>query len=115
MHDLWVEHGGKTSGTWTEIFGDTRRADEIFMAWYYGSFIQAVAARGKAEYNLPMYVNTWLAGDTTPPGDYPSGGPEPRVMDVWRAAGTAAAPAASDSAWTCTPGERHRCTPSHTR
>jgi beta-galactosidase GanA len=34
-----------------------------------------------------MYVNTWLSGETTPPGEYPSGGPEPRVLDVWKAAG----------------------------
>jgi hypothetical protein len=26
-------------------------------------------------------------GDDTRPGDYPSGGPEPRVVDVWKAAG----------------------------
>jgi beta-galactosidase GanA len=45
-----------------------------------------VAARGKAEYNIPMYANTWLSGDDMP-GQYPSGGPEPRVVDVWKAAG----------------------------
>ncbi len=88
LKQLWDENGDKTSGTWTEIFGDSERADEIFMAWNYARFIHAVAAGGKAEYNLPMYVNTWLAGETTPPGEYPSGGPEPRVLDVWKAAGT---------------------------
>jgi hypothetical protein len=36
-----------------------------------------------------MYVNTWLAGDNATPGSYPSGGPEPWVVDVWKAAGTA--------------------------
>jgi hypothetical protein len=36
-----------------------------------------------------MYVNTWLAGDDATPGQYPSGGPEPRVVDVWKAAGSA--------------------------
>jgi hypothetical protein len=36
-----------------------------------------------------MYVNAWLAGQDTPPGEYPSGGPQPRVMDIWRAAGSA--------------------------
>ena len=46
-------------------------------------------ARGKAAYNIPMYVNTWLMSDDAPPGDYPSGCPEPRVMDMWKAAGTA--------------------------
>lgn len=86
LHDLWVAHGARTTGTWAEVFGDTERADEIFMAWHYARFIHAVAARGKAEYNIPMYVNTWLAGENTPPGEYPSGGPQPRVIDIWKAA-----------------------------
>jgi beta-galactosidase GanA len=89
LHALWDANGSKTAGTWAEVFGNTPRADEIFMAWYYARFIHAVTARGKAEYNIPMYVNTWLAGDKTPPGDYPSGGPEPWVIDIWKAAGTA--------------------------
>jgi beta-galactosidase GanA len=88
LRSLWDANGDKTSGTWSQEFGDTERADEVFMAWNYASYIQAVAAAGKAEYNIPMYVNTWLEGETTPPGDYPSGGPEPRVYDVWKAAGT---------------------------
>jgi len=85
----WEAEGDRTAGTWAEVFGATARADEIFMAWNYARFIQAVAARGKAAYNIPMYVNTWLAGDDTTPGDYPSGGPEPWVVDVWKAAGSA--------------------------
>ncbi|MGA2851311.1 MAG: DUF5597 domain-containing protein [Terracidiphilus sp.] len=89
LKTLWEANGDKAAGTWGEVFGNTTRADEIFMAWYYARFIHSVAARGKAEYNIPMYVNTWLAGDTTPPGEYPSGGPEPWVVDVWKAAGTA--------------------------
>jgi beta-galactosidase GanA len=89
LRALWDLNGDKTAGTWAEVFGDTTRADEIFMAWHYARFVQAVTARGKAAYNIPMYVNTWLAGDDTQPGDYPSGGPEPRVMDVWKAAGAA--------------------------
>jgi beta-galactosidase GanA len=36
-----------------------------------------------------MYANAWLAGRDTVPGDYPSGGPQPRVLDIWRAAGSA--------------------------
>jgi Domain of unknown function (DUF5597) len=59
------------------------------MAWHYARYVQAVAARGKAAYDIPMYVNTWLAGDDATPGAYPSGGPEPRVVDVWKAAGSA--------------------------
>ena len=85
----WKANGDKMSGTWAEVFGDNARADEIFMAWHYAKFIQAVAAQGKAAYDIPMYVNTWLAGDDATPGNYPSGCPEPWVVDVWRAAGTA--------------------------
>lgn len=92
LRALWIANGAKTSGTWAELFGNTERADEIFMAWHYARFIHSVAARGKAEYNIPMYVNTWLAGENTPPGEYPSGGPEPRVIDVWKAARPSAEP-----------------------
>jgi beta-galactosidase GanA len=86
---LWNERGEKVSGTWAEVFGDTARADEIFMAWYYARYVHAVTAKGKAVYKLPMYVNTWLANEGAKPGDYPSGGPQPRVLDIWKAAGSA--------------------------
>ena len=89
LRALWLQQGEKTSGTWAQLFGDTARGDEIFMAWNYARYVHAVAARGKAVYNLPMYVNTWLAGEDTTPGDYPSGGPQPRVIDIWKAAGSA--------------------------
>ncbi len=89
LRTLWLQNGEKTSGTWAQVFGDTARADEIFMAWNYARYLQAVTAKGKAAYNLPMYVNTWLGGDSNFPGDYPSGGPEPRVIDIWKAAGNA--------------------------
>ncbi len=86
---LWEENGAKTSGTWEQIFGASSRTDEIFMAWHYAQFVQAVAAAGKAVYPLPMYVNTWLGGGDTKPGNYPSGGAQPRVVDIWKAAGSA--------------------------
>jgi beta-galactosidase GanA len=89
MRALWDGNGNKTAGTWAEVFGETSRTDEIFMAWRYARFVHAVTAQGKAAYNIPMYVNTWLGGDKDKPGDYPSGGPQPRVLDVWKAAGSA--------------------------
>jgi beta-galactosidase GanA len=89
LRGLWEEHGAKTSGTWMEVFGDSPRTDEIFMAWHYAKYVQAVAAKGKAAYDLPMFVNTWLGGEDAAPGNYPSGGPQPQVIDVWKAAGTA--------------------------
>src|SRR3954454_25195287 len=85
----WDANGAKASGTWAQVFGDNARTDEIFMAWHYAKFIQAVAAQGKSAYDIPMYVNTWLAGDDSTPGEFPSGCPEPWVVDVWRGAGTA--------------------------
>jgi hypothetical protein len=86
---VWESAGEKPSGTWEEVFGPGVETDKIFMAWNYARYIQGVAAAGKAEYPLPMYVNTWLAGPKATPGQYPSGGPLPEVMDVWRAAGAA--------------------------
>ena len=88
LRELWDQNGDKTAGTWTEVFGDTARTDEIFMAWNYARYIQAVGASGKAQYNIPMYVNTWLNDYGAMPGGYPSGCPEPWVVDIWRAAGT---------------------------
>ena len=86
---FWRRHGEKTAGNWPQVFGRGPRAGQVFMAWYYARFINAVAAAGKAQYPLPMYVNTWLAGQGAPPGTFPSGGPLPFVQDVWRAAGHA--------------------------
>jgi beta-galactosidase GanA len=50
--------------------------------------LNAVAAAGKSAYGIPMYANAWLGGGDAKPGDYPSGGPQPRVLDVWKAAGS---------------------------
>ena len=86
---VWEAAGSKPSGTWEEVFGPGLGTDKTFMAWNYGRYIQYVAAAGKAEYPIPMYVNTWLAGPDSSPGQYPSGGPLPEVMDLWKAAGTA--------------------------
>ena len=89
--DLWEKNGAKSSGTWAEVFGDAgdpTRADEIFMAWHYARYVQHVAAMGKSAYVLPMYVNAWLGGDKDKPGNFPSGGPKPRVIDIWKAAGS---------------------------
>ncbi|MGC9997286.1 MAG: DUF5597 domain-containing protein [Terriglobia bacterium] len=86
---VWEATGAKNAGTWREVFGPGPPTDEIFMAWNYARYVQYVAAAGKPEYPLPMYVNTWLASPQSSPGEFPSGGPLPEVMDVWKAAGTA--------------------------
>ncbi len=113
LKKIWLAAGGKTSGTWEEVFGKNvprpanrpplpnpgntlpdrpagvdllTHTDEIFMAWNYAQYIGYVAAQGKKEYNIPMYVNAWIVQlKDVGPGDYPSGGPVSRVHDIWRA------------------------------
>jgi hypothetical protein len=116
FRDVWKQNGFKTAGSWEEVFGAgkpdsfdmpvrslspplsqeahdntewrklTWPVDEIFMAWHYARFVNRVAEAGKAEYNIPMYVNAWLQQpDHAWPGTYPSGGPLPQVMDIWKA------------------------------
>lgn len=70
--------------TWKQMFGD--HADEVFMAWNYGRFVEQVAASGKREYDLPMYMNAQLPAPFERAGEYPSGGPYPLVQAVYRAA-----------------------------
>jgi len=95
----WKEQGLQTNGTWEEVFGKGERLEswkdlsylpeELFMAWNYASYVGHIAKAGRAEYNLPMLVNAWLKQPGRfghAPGDYPSGGPTPQVIDVWRAA-----------------------------
>jgi beta-galactosidase GanA len=79
-----AEHFNANGQTWREGFGDA--ADEVFMAWSYGRFVDAVAAAGKKEYALPMYANAQLPAPMERAGEYPSGGPHPLYLDVWRAA-----------------------------
>ena len=82
----WQAAGSKTSGSWEQVFGKSAYTDEFFMAWNYAGYVGHVAAAGKAEYPLPMYVNTWcsMPAPDRPPGTYPSGGPEPQVGNIWK-------------------------------
>ena len=86
LSKAWEAAGSKTSGTWEQVFGKSAYTDEIFMAWNYSSYVGRVAAAGKAEYPLPMYVNTWcsMPAPDRGPGTYPSGGPEPQVGNIWK-------------------------------
>ncbi|MGH9718071.1 MAG: DUF5597 domain-containing protein [Candidatus Acidiferrales bacterium] len=77
-------HFNERGTTWSEVFGDV--ADEVFMAWHYARYIGAVVRAGKAQYSLPMYVNAQLPAPHERAGEYPSGGPHPYYLQVWRAA-----------------------------
>lgn len=74
--------GGKASGTWEEVFGPM--AEEIFQSYHVAKYIDAVAAAGKAQYDIPLAVNAWL--EQGPPGSYPTGGPVSKMMDVYKLA-----------------------------
>lgn len=85
---LWEANGTPESGSWPQVFGETPAADEVFMAWEIATYVEHLAARGKAIADVLLYANAWLGpqpGQDTP-GQYPSGGPASTVLDVWRAA-----------------------------
>ena len=100
LKKVWAENGYKKSGTWEEVFGksflktDQKEwkafsfyTEELFSAWNYANYAGQVSAAGKKEYPIPMYVNAWLKQPFSYiPGKYPSGGPLPQVIDLWRAA-----------------------------
>lgn len=89
LKERWQQQGFKTTGTWREVFGDGLATDEIFQAYYYASYVNEVAKAGKAAYNIPMYVNAALNRPGALPGEYPSAGPLPQVMDIWQFAAPA--------------------------
>ena len=77
---------GKQPGTWRQVFGED--ADETFEAWYTATYIEQVAAAGKAEYPLPLYVNAALR-DPFNPGkapSYESGAPTDNNLGLWKIA-----------------------------
>lgn len=87
-HDLrqeWREHGARSQGDWSTLFGPGDAAAEAFTAWHYARYVEALVEAGKAVYPLPMYVNAALNRPGKMPGEYPSGGPLPHLLDVWKA------------------------------
>ena len=79
-------------GSWSMVFGPA--ADETFQVYYQAKYINEIAAAGKAEFNIPLYINVWLdyAAEELPqrqmdtPGiAYPSGGAIQKFVGLWRA------------------------------
>jgi beta-galactosidase GanA len=85
MQAMWVERGAKTHGSWEDLFGEGDAAAEVFTAWHYARFADQLTAAGKAAYPIPMYVNVALNRPGRAPGEYPSGGPLPHLIDIWKA------------------------------
>jgi hypothetical protein len=81
---VWETAGLKTSGTWEEVFGKGVASDEIFMAWHFAKYVNRIAGMGKAEYPMPMFVNSW--GWAFPKtGEKANGAPMSDVFDIWKA------------------------------
>jgi Domain of unknown function (DUF5597)/Beta-galactosidase len=99
LNKVWSDNGYKTTGSWEEVFGKSFfkpnaqdwksfsfYTEEVFSAWNYARYAEKVVTAGKKEYAMPMYVNAWLKQPFSYiPGKYPSGGPLPQVIDIWRA------------------------------
>ncbi|MFO7369608.1 MAG: DUF5597 domain-containing protein [Bacteroidales bacterium] len=85
IQKYWKNAGSKNAGTWEEVFGKNTFAEEAFMAWNYANYVNTVALAGKASYDIPMFVNAWIVQpEDKRPGDYPAGGPQSHVHDIWR-------------------------------
>ncbi len=81
----WDSAGAHASGTWVDVFGPGVHTEELFMAWHFARYTERVAAAGKRELALPMFVNAALIRPGYLPGRYVSAGPLPHLIDVWRA------------------------------
>jgi len=86
---LGVVH--KQPGTWSQVFGAD--ADEMFQLYHQARYVNEIAAAGKAELAIPLYINVWLS---YPPAElperrvsipgiqYPSGGAVQKYVGLWR-------------------------------
>ena len=82
----------KQPGTWSQVFGPD--ADEVFQLYHQAHYVNEIAAAGKSEFAIPLYINVWLS---YPPAElperrvpipgiqYPSGGAVQRYVGLWRA------------------------------
>lgn len=79
-----LERGTGQKGTWSQAFGES--ADQAFNAWYVARYVDEIAAAGKAELDLPLYVNASLTDPFTLKGVQfgASGGPNWNVIDIWK-------------------------------
>lgn len=89
FREMWKATDFTRVGSWEQCFGPGAHCEELFMAWHFARYANRLAELGKAEYPLPMFANAALVRPGYVPGQYPSAGPLPHLMDVWRAAAPA--------------------------
>lgn len=86
MLEKWSSAGCRMEGTWTELFGEDIYTDEIFMAWFYASYVERMAKSAREIYDIPLFVNAAMNSRGRRPGEYPSAGPLAHLKDIWHAA-----------------------------
>jgi beta-galactosidase GanA len=73
-----------SAANWQAVFGS--EAEVCFHAWAVATYVNKIAAAGKAIYPLPLYVNAALRDPFKgAPGSYESGGPTDNVLNIWKA------------------------------
>lgn len=73
-------------GTWTEAFG--AEAEDTFQTWAIARYVEQVAKAGKAQYDLPLYLNHSLEDPLRAPRPGRLAWPAmtDHVLDIWKAA-----------------------------
>ena len=96
LDSAWKANGYKTTGRWEEVFGKSvlhkenwkalsYLPEELFTVYHYSKYMGHIAKAGKEVYPIPMFVNAWIKQPRAFwPGKYPSGGPVPHTLDIWR-------------------------------
>jgi len=83
----WEKNGNKHGLNWFGTFGF--HGYEYCEAWHLAQYIDAIAASGKAQYDIPLYINVWLNSGSpwgVPGMEYPGGGAVIRTLHIWLAA-----------------------------
>jgi len=86
VYKVWQENGCKREGDWETVFGPFFGA-EYMTAHSIATYIDAIAAAGRAIYDTVYYTNVWLDFNTwnVPGMSYPAGGACTRTLDIWKA------------------------------
>lgn len=74
----------KQKGSWSQIFGKDKYADEKFMAYHYARYVERLAHNARNIYHIPLYVNAAMNSRGRKPGEYPSAGPLAHLAKIWR-------------------------------
>ena len=85
LRNAYINNGSKKEGSWEEVFGKSLDTDEMFMAWNYATYINEISEAGKEVHPIPTFVNACAADTIRQPGDWFSGGPNYRMLDIWQA------------------------------